>query len=647
MRMRSVVRFILVLACLPLVLLLAENTFLNVWLPLVINLQPERVRVTWDMAWSVYPGRVEVTGLRIRSQSPFDQVYIVVDHATGTVDLRSLLDQQFRAHDLQAQGASFRYRARLDAPRPPGTGPAPAETVPPPPVEEGAVAPGESRKPDIEGLSNPPVPNPDTIYPPPPGYWTITLADVAVRGVSELWIEDYRFVGDAELDAAEFKLQPTQFVSLIDAQVRLVQGQVLVGADPALLDVTGDIAVALDGLRPADNPGRSMFGFLTVRAGVKASVKNLEFLDFYLRSAPWLKLSGGLGSLDLDVRMDHGVMQPGSELNANVEDILARFFTYSIVGDGRVKVAVTENEGLASSTLDVGFADFSITRDGDTAPHVKGAGLSVHAQTADVALDGAFTALDVAIDLPESTIPDAAVYDHYLPSGMGLDLKGGTGTISGHLEVTTPENVVRGQLQLAARSVRATLDDLSIAGNVLVHAVVAGGNLDTGRFDISGSRFELRGVRVSDRTEERKGADNSAGWWATLAVPRGSVASGSAVFLDAKLALKVRDSVPFVTIFSEKQPLPGWVRGMLRIDGLSGGTRVRIGDKVLQLHDLELSGSRQFNLLLNLSRQENAYRGKLFVRYGILQAGLRMDGEERRLIVAEPRKWYDAESIGG
>lgn len=653
---RRFLRFVVVVACLPPALLLGVNVFINLWLPGLINMQPERVKVTWAVAWMVVPGEVEVNGLFIRSQSPFDQVSISVDHATGTIALRDLFDKRFRAYDIVAQGASLRYRARKDAPAPPVVVPVVSPDAPrlpdslvadaPPTPPAAPPEPGPDRTPSIDGLLNPPVPNPDTIYPPPPGYWTIVIADTVITDVREIWLEDYHFVGEAQVRAREFTLQPTMFVALDDAQVTLVDGQVLLGEDAALLGIKGKIGVSLDGLSPKDNPGRSIFGFLTVDADIAATVKNLAFLDFYLRAAPWLALSGGKGDLAVTIAMKRGEFLPGSVLSAGVKDISAQFYSYSIVGDGRVRMSVDTVDALPESTLQVNFDDFVIEHAGDSAPHATGKGLSVVARTADVALDDPFTALRIEIDLPSSTLPDAAVYNTYLPRGIGLQLRDGQGTVSGHLAVTTPENIVRGKVNLAASGIRMTLDDLTLRGDVAIDVDVPSGRLDAGRYDVSGSALRLRNVRVSGRAGDKTPSEGSAGWWATLRVPRGTAASGGGGRFDATLALQMRDSVPLVTVFSEKEPLPKWVRGLLDIDGLGGTARVELGGSGFHIPRLELSGAHRFLAKLALERRGRSTRGKLYVRYGILQAGIRLDDDARKVIIFTPKKWFAKEKLG-
>ena len=45
----------------------------------------------------------------------------------------------------------------------------------------------------------PPLVRPEDIYPPPVEPWLVALDDVEVSDIREVWLGDYRFVGEAQL----------------------------------------------------------------------------------------------------------------------------------------------------------------------------------------------------------------------------------------------------------------------------------------------------------------------------------------------------------------------------------------------------------------------------------------------------------------
>ncbi|HSK80344.1 MAG TPA: hypothetical protein VLQ45_28075, partial [Thermoanaerobaculia bacterium] len=101
--------------------LIAANLFLNS--PLgssALNRRPQMLKVTWNRAWSLYPGDVTVRGLKLRGATPTVRWSVDLDRARGWIDLTALLGRQFRISGLVAEGGRS---VTLRVPPPPRKGP--------------------------------------------------------------------------------------------------------------------------------------------------------------------------------------------------------------------------------------------------------------------------------------------------------------------------------------------------------------------------------------------------------------------------------------------------------------------------------------------------------------------------------------------
>lgn len=605
---------------LPASVLVLENVFINTGLHLLVNPQPERALITWRAAYSIWPGEVHAWGLGVRVQDAQTQWELTSEQVSGVIDLPALLEHRFAASALRGDGATFRMRMRVEVPPPSGV----------------SIA-----TPAITGLENPPSPSPEAAYGPPGRLFRIELDDVVVAHLREIWVEDYRFVGDSRL-SGELDLLGGEWFGLPQATLEVASGDVTLASAPIASAVRGRIDAAVSGGNPADLPGLELLSAITARARLDADVEDLRFLSFYLRKAPWLTISGGKGPLSLDVSIDQGRFLDGSRLAVDARNLVARFLSYAVSGDGKVRVDVAGGTGASEGKLGVDFFDYSISKWGDDVSHVRGTGLRVTARTSSLTLSEPFESLSVTLDIPDSTIPDASVYNVYLPNDLGFSLLGGAGRAHGHLEASTEDGLARGDLYLEASSVRGRMGDVGLAGNVSVHAHLAEGNLETGTYDISGSRLKLRSVAVVDRAEERKGRDDSRGWWADISLPKGRAIVGAPVFLDAHLGLSCRDSVPFVTIFSQMEPLPGWARGLLHVKRMSGEAHVLLGDDTLFVPAFTLRGG-QTELRMRLRRKRLEYFGNLYARFGILSLGLELEGPKSEVHLFGALPWYQAQ----
>ena len=602
----------------PVMALISMNVFINTGLQALVNMQSERVRITWGRAFSFRPGEVEVWNLKIRLQDANAQWIVLADHATGVIDLRALADYRFSAHTIRVDEASFFLRMRRETKS--------VETLATPP---------------IDGLENPPVRSPEILYGPPARFFHVQLQDLAVEHVRELWLEDYHFVGDARVSGG-VDLLAHSWLEIDDLGLDIASGDIRLGDVPIAGSVKGRVDVALSGMNPDEHPGTDILRFLTARAELVAEVQDLRFLAFYLRKAPFLSISGGTGPIAIELAVDEERLLDGSRLGVNAHGLVARFLSYAVTGDGNVRLEVAPVDGQSEGKLSVEFLDYAINKWGDDTPHVQGTGLRVTADTADLALAEPFETLDVTLDLPDSLIPDVGVYNAYLPSDLGFTLKNGTGRAHGTLQASTEDNVAHGDLYLDARSIRASMDDLSLSGNVALHAHLVEGNLDKGSYDISGSKLELRDIGVVGAKNERQGKDDSRGWWADVRLPRGKVEVGAPVFLDASLAVQFRDTVPFVTIFSQANPLPGWARGLLNIKGVSGEARILLGEDTLSLPAFVLRGG-QYEVLMQLRRKQTLFYGNLLARYGKLSLGMQLFGAESKIHMFDALAWYEAQ----
>ena len=605
---------------LPAMLLVAENVFINTGLRVLVNPQPERALITWTWAWTFWPGSVRASGLKIRVQDPATQWTLSVDEASGVIDLFKLKDHVFAGRDLHGSGATVRARVRR-------------ETAP--------AAGDHSSAPPIPGLTNPPDPSPEALYGEGARPYRIELEGLEVDHLRELWIEDYRFVGDAHL-AGSLELLAGAWLSAPALSLGITSGDVTIGERPTLRNVSGEVDLSVAGINPVEHLGAEILQYITGRLKLQADVEDLHFLSFYLRKAPWLDIAEGQGTLAVDVSIDDGRLVDGSQFGIDCTDLSARFLTHTVTGTGQVRFAVAPDAGPSEARLTVSFLDYTVDREGATSPLVAGTGLQVTARTADISLAEPFEHLSVTLDIPEATIPDVAVYNAYLPQDLGLRLVRGAGKIRGNMQATTDGGLATGDLFLDADAVEARMDDIRLTGRVALQAHLVEGDLVAGRYDVSGSGLSLRRVALVGATNSRKGKDDSTGWWGTVDVKRAVVNVGAPTFLDTSLGVRFRDTVPFVTMVARTTDLPPWIRGLLVVEDLSGSAHVLLGDDSLYLQAFSLRGGR-YEVHSELRRTKTKVRGHLYARYGILDLGVALNGKESFVHPLNARAWFDAQ----
>ena len=137
-----------------------------------INRKPEKMLIQWSSATTYVPGVVQVTGVSMRNQSRKVQFYLEVREVRAVISLFKLPFKTLHIRNVNGTDVDFRLRRRLDFVRPTD-------------AESGEEAPkpiaGTEFFPEIPGLTNPPDPKPEELYPRKKkrrSPWTIRLGGV-------------------------------------------------------------------------------------------------------------------------------------------------------------------------------------------------------------------------------------------------------------------------------------------------------------------------------------------------------------------------------------------------------------------------------------------------------------------------------------
>ena len=168
---------------------------------------------------------------------------------------------------------------------------------------------------------------------------TLELSLMALlRG--ELHIESLDAEGIRELQLGEMTLQGEGRFSLKDttlsrdtlaipqANLQLTQGRLVRDQDGATLarDIQLDASASLDRITPTTAEGAldpELIGALSASARLSAHADAWDVFMPYLSDLPWLALNGR-GDLRGDIRLDHGQLQPGSQMTLSAPALVMR-----------------------------------------------------------------------------------------------------------------------------------------------------------------------------------------------------------------------------------------------------------------------------------------------------------------------------------
>lgn len=451
---------------------------------------PEKLRVTWERAWTLWPGRVHLEGVEIRGQNRDLQWWASLDRVRVSVDLPRLAFRTFHTRGISGAGLDFHLRLRLP---PGGTAPTGPE--------------GEPLTPPIPGLDNPPVPPPEELVPRPPGGrppgWRIHLEGIELDGLRRVWIDRFRLDGRGALGGA-MQFQVRGELAVREARLRFHDGRLTRGPEELLERVDLGLDLTLDPFRPRGRQGREALRYVSGELRLDTRTASMGFLDPLLSRVPGLSLDGG-GELALQVGLEHGRPAAGSRFELVPEGVSLALHGFEAAGTGRLRGEVEDDRG---TRIAADFETFRLRLPDRLEPTtLQGRGLTFSARTDELDLTELPPPPVVEIGLEALEIPDVTAFDDWLPESGGLRLEQGRGSVgargvldartgTGHGEVTVDLRDLIARRRAAAGQAGQQLE---ARGDLEARLEIPSFDLDRRTFETADGRVGLTGFEASGR----------------------------------------------------------------------------------------------------------------------------------------------------
>ena len=263
------------------VYLVGANLILNTGiLDPVINKKPEKTLVEWSGGWTIIPGVIHVEGLRVRGQSQTQQWQFRLAEADVRMSILALTRKTIRARRVVGSNFHFRQRPRLTA--------------------ETAASVEASHYPEIEGLSNPPDPAPEDIYPPKkkPGKkgWHIDIAEVRLSESVEISVGDLRLTGSGAVGGA-FDYQIPTRMHLTSAVFSLANGEIAIEGTTFVNELDISLNAELGPFTPKETKGLEIFDHLLGSFSLEnGTVPDVEVINALLPTTETIRFDDGAAS---------------------------------------------------------------------------------------------------------------------------------------------------------------------------------------------------------------------------------------------------------------------------------------------------------------------------------------------------------------
>lgn len=357
---------------------------------------------------------------------------------------------------------------------------------------------------------------------------------------------------------------------------------------------------------------------------------SLNWIPALFVRKPWLQLDGG-GTLKADLRLRNGELIEGSTVDIPAAEAVAEIAGVRLAGTasahGELK-AGTPSQALLAVRLPRFSARPSDAKD---VRLFDGRDLAL-----DLSGDGRLQELRKGVRarlrFSEADIPDLAAYNRYLRSPQ-VRLLSGIGVLSGDATLDTDGRVGHGSARLLGQKAQAKVAGLDMGGDVEVNATLRRGDFNQRHFDLSGTTVALRNVQVS-------GTPRDTAWQGRVAFKRGRIDAQSPFQVDATTDLTLSDARPLLALFAQRTDYPRWTLSLLDSGQIDAQARLRWRAGHLVVDNLQAENDR-LSVRARLDLLEQRKRGDLYLRWGLLGAGIELDGGQRHWHLAKAREWFE------
>jgi len=562
----------------------------------VIAPHPERFTIDWRWAVSIVPCLVHVRGLGLTQHTPKDQWSLTVEEATSLVNLPALAVKTFHTFFVSASGVRFELieaEKSLEPVRKKGKG------------------------------------------------FRILLAGMTIDDIRQTSF--YGVVLEGAGIEAGGKMDTTARgpFALPGAWLHVTEGRVSHENNTLAENLNLEITVSIDRHVKKERQESGILKFISGRIETTARVGDLRFLDTFLRSVPWIEVRGGRGTLDAGLEFSKGRLDSGSRAVVTTSSFDFSYLDYTVSGKGLVLLEGPDGE-RDRSRFSFDLDDFSLGFSDSPTPHLKGDNLSLVVTGPVLNMLRSDAAVDVSIMIPKAQIPDFRVYNRYFSTGSSVKFLSGTGELESSLFFSSGLKTGGGKIRVSVEDLVTALALKKIVGDLESNFDIVIENLSEGRFRVDGSEIKLRrtGIEMPEKDPDSARKAPERDWWCTIGIPRGRIRLAKPIEADFEVTLDAKDAGPILGLISKTRKKMEKLDRLLGIDDLKGSARLGLHGKSTEISDLSITGGRA-EILGRLCFVNHRTDGILYLRYGILSLGVRIeDGEEKKHLPG-PRKWYE------
>ena len=601
----------------------ATRTFVN-------QIRPEKLYITWESAWTLYPFRFHFRNASGNGQSRSQQWEFETQAVSASIDVLPLFFKRVWIDHVRLSDATYNQRPRLK-----------------PDIDYSGLMPFY---PPISGRE---ISDADSTPKTEKRPWHVDIEDIRLDGEYRYWIHQFRGQARGTLLADLDVVSRGGLFSITVPQIDLELDRQYSGESRELFThgvIFGELELAP--FIPRENKGSKILRYLLIDADLDVDMNSLDLIEPFTRKYQHLQING-TGLINGHLHMEEGKVLAGTDLKVDADNLNVNMVSHNIDGNGEVLIKANQ-ESENRLDLDVRFNDMVVGQVGGSKPLLTGQGLvltgtsnNVLIPTGDanespepVGLRDKLKQIELQLKIPTARVADMSVFNHYIPPGAPLSFTRGTAELEADISLTQDD--ADGFLRLKAMDMEALIDEQSIRADFNADILVADGSLGELNLDISGSELRLDNVKVIGESE----SFNQKNWAAILNLTQAETVLTDPVRLKAKTSLHMTDSRPIVAMLGNQKGSPGWVKKMLTIEDVNStveldfvNPRLIIPAASMESDKIELGAKGVIDTDLR--------NGVIYARYKKLDIVVKISDGKRNIDLTRARRKFDEYQLPG
>ncbi len=583
----------------------------------LLNVDPALFQIRYDRAWTLIPGKVEVRGFKLSTQDHMVQFMVTADRVHGDLHLLTLANLHFHATDIEADGVIVHIRPRVEA--------------------GSELEKHLGDLPPIEGYESAMITKEEKSKPLGP----LLLLDfdrLTIHHLREVWIERQRYNGDAELTGSML-YKPFSRLALRD--VRFTDANAKLAVEPNLIPIEHiGLHVDLEEIDLANTTFDSLRS-LTAQLQLSATVEP-RFLNGYLtnvKGLSTLRASGVEGPLEVDVKIEKGVIADDSRLSFSTPRVAMRIPYVEISGAAAVKAKA--DQGRVALSVEISKAALQ-QRDGERLAEADRFAVLASSGVDLTRMDS----VDAQLILSGGRVKELRDLNQFIPSGAGLRIAEGQGEIEGKISLDAESARGRGNIDVTASAVSVKNRSAVITGKLQVHGEIRSLNLDSGALDFSGSSLAIEEATL------RADGKTSPLWVKAVAEQAVFTPKGKTQWT-TKFGVGASNLQPLLAIVSANLPLPKAINLLTNSPNVRATAEMIVKEDSIELPRLILTSqtvrAEGAMTLREVSTSDERLEpwGNVLVHAGVFSAGVQLDGPKIKLVLFDLKKWAASKNLVG